>query len=109
MITRNQLITLLNPDKGGAKMRKWLIFGFIMVVACFWCLSSIAEEKSDNYSVEESQGTYKPPPQPPPKKCRQVCRTKYYDCAVDCFRGGILVMGGCIGKCSYENCETVCE
>jgi len=92
-------------------MRKWLIFGFIMVVACFWCLSSIAaEEKSDNYSVGGNQPTtYKPPPQPPPKKCRQVCRTEYYNCAVDCYRGGILVMGGCIGKCSSQNCETVCE
>jgi len=92
-------------------MGKWLIWGFMMVVACFWCLSSIAEEKSDNYSVQggSSQGTYKPPPQPPPKKCRRVCTTKYHDCSIDCYRGKILVMGGCIGKCAIENCEDVCE
>jgi len=99
----------LRDEKEGAKMRKFLIFGFIMVTTCFWCPSSMAKEKSDNYSVGESQGTYNPPPQPPPKKCRQVCRPEYNNCTADCFRGGILEMGGCLGKCGYENCKTVCE
>jgi len=82
---------------------------FFMTIMFLVCDFAYSQSVSDNYSVEESQGTYKPPPQPPPKKCRKVCSTKYYDCAVDCFRGSIFVMGGCLGKCSYEKCETVCE
>ncbi len=67
-------------------------------------------QKSDDFSVDDGgRGTYKPPPQQPPKKCKQVCRTEYYDCAADCYRGGILVMGGCLGKCSFQNCTTECE
>lgn len=106
-------------------MRALLISAFLSVLISSECLggtdaankddrftskSSGTEsvKSSDDYTVNQG-GTYHSGGTPPPKKCEQVCTTKYYDCAVDCFRGRILVLGGCLGKCSMEDCKTVCE
>lgn len=82
----------------------------LAIAFVFGITSDVFAQQSDNYSVDKGgRGTYTSPPQPPPKKCKRVCRTEYYDCAVDCYRGRILVMGGCLGKCSYQNCTNECE